>query len=177
MNTIVIRPATPADFAAISKVIELAFQNDLHSDHKEHILVERLRKSAAFIPELSLVAVLGDTIVGHILLTRITVDEKYPSLLLFPVTVHPKYQGRKIGASLIQEAHRIAKELGFTSILLVGQEGYYPRFGYKLLSSFGIRIPCDVPDEFCMGVELVPDALKGVQGTVVYPPEFFSSPQ
>ena len=69
---ITIRQEEPEDFKEVFKVIESAFEPLQFSDHKEQFLVERLRKSNAFIPELSLVAEIENKIAGHILLTYIS---------------------------------------------------------------------------------------------------------
>jgi predicted N-acetyltransferase YhbS len=74
---------------------------------------------------------------------------------------------------LIKKAHEKATKMGFKSVVLVGHPYYYPRFGYKFSSSFGIIQPFEAPDECCMVVELVENALFGVHGKVVYPKEFF----
>ena len=160
---------TPADYDKVAKVISSAFESISYSDHKEHLLVERLRKSDAFIPELSIVAKKGNEIIGHILLTKIKIKNKqmiFESLALAPVSVKPKYQKRGVGAGLIQEAHRKAKSLGYESIVLLGHADYYPRFGYVLARNFEITLPFDAPDENCMVIELVKDGLKGVRGKV-----------
>ena len=141
-----------------------------------HFLVEKLRKSEAFVPELSLVAEIENNIVGHILLTKIkikTSDDEITSLALAPVSVLPEFQGKGIGGKLIKEAHQRAKDLGYQSIILLGHENYYPRFGYKLAEEFGISLPFDVPKENCMAIELEPNALKNIRGEVVYPKEFY----
>jgi len=173
---ITIRQEIPDDFKEVSDIIEDAFQNEEISDNTEHRLVERLRNSEAFIPELSLVAVNGNEIVGHILLTRIKIESEkktFDSLALAPVTVKPVYQKKGIGGLLIRESHRIAKEMGFKSIILLGHEDYYPRFGYELTSKYGIKIPFDAPEKNCMAIELVEDGLKGISGTVEYAKEFY----
>lgn len=173
MNKISIRLETTVDYEAVETVIEEAFRNEEYSDHKEQFLVERLRQSEAFIPELSLVAQTTDgEIVGHILLTKITIDGIYPSLALAPVSVKPEFQHQRIGFMLIESAHSKAKEIGYGSVILLGHQDYYPRFGYMQLSNYGIRLPFDVPDENCMAIELQPGALKGIHGTVVYPDAF-----
>lgn len=106
-----------------------------HSDHQEQFLVERLRKSDAFIPELSLVAEdEKGTIAGHILLTKLSIEndsETYESLALAPVSVKPEFQNQGIGGQLIREGHRVAQRLGYQSVILIGHENYYPKFGYK----------------------------------------------
>ena len=68
-----IRQENSADFKAVFKLIKSAFKSEQISDHKEQFLVERLRKSNAFIPELSLIAELDNKIVGHILLTKLKI--------------------------------------------------------------------------------------------------------
>ncbi|EJL73587.1 GNAT family N-acetyltransferase [Chryseobacterium populi] len=156
-------------------LIEEAFRDMDHSDHQEQFLVERLRKSEAFIPELSIVAEIGDKIVGHILFTKITIEngsESFDSLALAPVSVKPDFQNKGIGSQLIIFGHLIAKELGHHSVILVGHENYYPKFGYKKCSNFGISFPFDIPEENGMAIELVENGLKNIHGIVKYPKEF-----
>ena len=74
---------------------------------------------------------------------------------------------------LIEEAHQRAKDLGFKSVVLLGHADYYPKFGYRKASEFGIKLPFDVADEYCMAIELTTNGLAGVQGLVEYPKEFF----
>lgn len=177
-DNLIIRKEIPADYDTVFKVIKEAFKNEEFSDQREQFLVRKLRNSSAFIPELSLVAVLDDEIVGHILLTKIKIkngDIKTPSLSLAPVAVLPAYQKRGIGSKLIDVAHKKALNLGFTSIILIGHADYYPKFGYKKASTFGITLPFDAPDENCMAIELTDHALKSVSGKTEYPNEFYSS--
>lgn len=174
-HDLIIRQETEKDFNTVFNLIEKAFQKEELSDHKEHFLVERLRKSTAFIPELSLVALIDETIVGHILLTKIKIRNKnnvFNSLALAPVSVLPNYQRQGIGSTLILEAHKKALELEHTSIVLLGHQTYYPRFGYKQAHNFNIKLPFEVPKENCMVKGLVADALKNINGIVEYPKEF-----
>ena len=172
---IIIRQENESDHHAVFGLIEKAFEKLEFSDHLEHFLVQRLRKSTAFVPELSIVAEIDNTIVGHILLTKLKIKngpDEYDSLALAPVSVLPQYQDKGIGGILIQEAHKKARDLGYRSIVLLGHEKYYPKFGYKQADSFGIELPFDVPKENCMAIELVENGLDGVYGTVEYPKEF-----
>ena len=173
-----IRQENQIDRKAVEAIIETAFKTEVYSDQTEHLLVARLRESDAFIPQLSLVAEVNGKIVGHILLTKITIKNdlnSFPSLALAPVSVLPAYQKRGIGGRLIQEAHRIATELGHSSIVLLGHADYYPRFGYELTSKYGIKLPFEAPEENCMVVELVEGSLKEVSGVVEYAKEFSNS--
>lgn len=176
ISSLVIREETPADYPEVEAIIKQAFSDEIHSGGTEHELVRRLRKTNAFIPGLSLVAVLEDRLVGHILLTRVHIrneQQQCETLALAPVSVHPEFQGKGIGGKLIITSHQKAKKLGFSSILLIGHDAYYPRFGYRPAHSFGITFPFDAPPENCMAAELIPGALDKIGGHVVYPDVFF----
>lgn len=171
-----IRQEILSDYKDVAKIIEEAFKNEQYSDQKEHLLVEKLRKSEVFIPELSLVAENNGSLVGHILLTKLKVineSETYYSLALAPVSVHPIFQGKGIGKKLILESHKLARTLGYRSIILLGHQDYYPKFGYQLANSFNIQLPFDVPDENCMAIELIKGSLSKISGLVEYPSEFY----
>lgn len=172
---ITIRKEEKKDFKTVFKLVQKAFEKELMSDHQEQELVERLRDSEAFVPELSLLAEIGEQIVGYILLTKIQIANdafKTESLAMAPVAVLPEFQGKGVGARLIESAHEKAKELGFDSVVLLGHENYYPRFGYEMAKNYGIRLPFEVPDENCMVMELVKGALQNANGIVRYPKEF-----
>lgn len=171
-----IRKEEERDYEQVFKLVEQAFENEEYSDHREQFLVERLRKSKNFVAELSLVAEIENRIVGYILLTKIKIinsNSSYNSLALAPVAVLPSYQGNGVGRHLIEFAHQKARELGFESIILLGHPTYYSKFGYSKASEFDIQLPFDVPDENCMAIELVENALKNVNGMVEYSKEFY----
>jgi predicted N-acetyltransferase YhbS len=160
------------DIDAVYQVVKTAFETMELADGDEQDLVNRLRKSEAFIPELSLVAEMDGRIIGHILFTRMKIGE-HASLALAPVAVLPDFQGRGVGAQLIREGHRIAREVGYRSVIVVGHPDYYPRFGYLPASRWKITAPFEVPDEAFMVLELVEGGLDGVSGEIEYAKEFF----
>lgn len=171
-----IRKENKEDYKVVFNLIQNAFEKEKMSDHREQYLVERLRNTDAFIPELSIVAEINQQIVGYILLTKIKIisetSEVTESLAMAPVAVLQEYQEKGIGGQLIQAAHQKAKALGFHSVVLLGHANYYPRFGYKMAKTYGIRLPFEVPDENCMAIELIENGLKDVSGTVQYPKAF-----
>ncbi len=174
--SLTIRQEAIGDRKIVYKLIQESFVDVEISDHLEQDLVERLRKSESFIPELSLVAEESGELVGYILLTKIQIkndNESHPSLALAPVVVRPDQQNKGIGAALIKEAHSKAKKLGYDSVILLGHKDYYPRFGYKKCRDFGIKMPFEVAEEYCMAKELKEGALKDCQGTVEYDSAFF----
>lgn len=77
-----------------------------------------------------------------------------------------------IGSALIRELHARAARLGYKSAVVLGHEGFYPRFGYRKASDFGITFPFEVPSECCMAVELVAGGLRDIRGVVCYPEAF-----
>jgi predicted N-acetyltransferase YhbS len=173
---IIIRQETQNDYNFSEYVVEKAFQQEEHSDHKEQFLVASLRKSDAFVPELSLVAERNHEIVWHLMLTKIQIEnggQQQESLALAPVSVLPKYQNQGIGTRLIRESMKFAKEMDFQSVIVLGHANYYPRFGFQPASGWGIKAPFDVPDESFMALELREGSLDGVSGTVSYGGAFF----
>lgn len=177
ISEVKIRQEESKDYPDVFNLIEWAFSEDVNSDHNEQFLVNRLRKSTAFVPELSLVATYQGKVIGHILLTKIKIVNpitSFDSLALAPVSVLPNHQNNGIGGMLINEAHEKAKSLGHESIILLGHASYYPKFGYQRANHFGISLPFDVPKENCLAIELNQGALDGVSGMIEYPPEFFS---
>ena len=173
---ITIREEEIKDYEEVEKVIEESFKTAEFTDNDEHNLVRRLRKSNEFIKELSLIAEDNNKIVGHILLTKAFIknnNRECETLALAPLAVLPDYQNRGIGKSLINMSIEKAREMGYKSIVVLGHENYYPKFGFKKTSDYGIKAPFDVPDEAYMILELIPNALNGVNGVVEYSKDFF----
>ena len=166
-----IRPVLRADYADIHQLVRIAFGQD-----NEAILVERLRASQDYIPDLELVAVGEAQIVGHIMITKLEIvsDIGKPTLttILAPLAVDPARQNLGVGSSLTRHALRRARELGHTSMILVGHPTYYPRFGFGRASQWGIRFATPIRDDVFMAIELVPGALEAAAGTVTLPPAF-----
>jgi len=168
MNT-TIRKEEEKDHKQIYEVNKLAFQQE-----NESKLIEKIRKSENFIPELSIVAEIDNRIVGHILFSKIKIigDSDYESLALAPMAIIPEFQKSGIGSELIKKGMDKAKELGFDSIIVLGHKEYYPKFGFQRASKWDIKCPFEVPDEVFMAIELTEKALEGKAGTVEYPDEF-----
>ncbi|MEC3605682.1 N-acetyltransferase [Bacillus glycinifermentans] len=173
---ILIRQELTEDYNTTEEIVKKAFLNEEYSDKKEHLLVNRIRKSDAFIPELSLVAVNQDkNIIGHVLLSKIKIadgDNAVDSLALAPVSVAPEYQKKGIGSRLIRAALKNAKELGYRSVIVLGHKDFYPKFGFKPASLWNIQAPFEVPDEVFMALELTDHSLEHVQGVVHYSEAF-----
>ena len=164
----IIRAEREADQAAIRALNVRAFGRE-----NEARLVDGLRASTYFIPELSLVAVDASDVVGHILFSRIdirTAEGVVPALALAPMAVLPAHQRHGIGSALIRRGLGECQRLGQRIVVVVGHPNYYPRFGFTSARAKGLEAP--FPDPVFMVQELTPGALDGVCGMVEYSPAF-----
>jgi len=165
-----IRQENEKDLDAIYQLIRTAFRTANVKDGDEQDFAAGLRNSERYIPELALVAEQQGKLIGHIMLTRNYVTQpdgsKYPALLLAPVSVLLEYRDIGIGSALINESCRLAREMGYKAIFLVGDPAYYSRFGFVQTSTFHIYPAMDIPAQFVQVKELTPGALKGVEGAV-----------
>lgn len=166
----VIRPETPKDYQQIYQLVKSAFAKAEHSDGTEQDLVERLRQSLSFIPELALVAEINDEIVGYILFTQIRIGENI-ELALAPLAVLPTVQKQGVGKALIKQGHEIAKRLGYHYAVVLGNPDYYGKLGYQSARQFQITAPFEIDEAFFMAFELN-SPQKKVQGVVQYADEF-----
>jgi predicted N-acetyltransferase YhbS len=165
-----IRKEETKDYETVYSVVKRAFDSADHADGNEHDLVNALRVSDAFIPELSLVAEIDGKIVGHIMFTKAKVVNE-TVLALAPLSILPEYQKQGIGTALIKEGHKIAKELGYTYSIVLGSENYYSRVGYLPAVDFGIRPSFDVPSENFMAYRLREND-PNICGVLKYAKEF-----
>ena len=134
--TITVRAERFPEAVAVSDIVKRAYADVAHSDGRQHLMVERLRATGAYVPQLSLIAEADGTAIGHILLTRVFIGKAgVASLALAPLSVVPGHRGRGAGKRLVGVAHARARQLGFGSIVLVGMAGYDARFGYEPLQS------------------------------------------
>jgi putative acetyltransferase len=161
---IAVRPERPGDEDAIRRVNELAFEGPVEAD-----LVDALRGSEAWLPELSLVAEDESGIAGHVLFSVVTLDSGPELLSLGPMAVAPERQRAGIGTALVEQGLAGARATGYPLVVVLGHPGYYPRFGFLPARPQGIETPYDAPDDAWMALPL-PSYEEGVKGKVRYPP-------
>ena len=175
-----IREERPEDIAAIREVNKRAFGQD-----QEANLVDALRANGAAL--LSLVAILDDEIVGHIMYSPATIvtegsDVKATAVepsgaevsgaALAPMAVLPEHQRHGIGSQLIGAGSRKITDAGFPFIIVLGHPSYYPRFCFQPANTLGIRCEWDVPPEAFMILILDQAKMRGVSGLAKYRHEF-----
>lgn len=135
MTAVLIRREVPEDVAAIDAVHRAAFDGEVEAK-----LVTALRADAGWLPALSLVAVVDDAVVGHVVCTRATVDE-VPALGLGPLGVLPERQRTGVGEALMHAVLGAADALDEPVVVLLGHTDYYPRFGFRPAVALGIVPP------------------------------------
>lgn len=126
MSALAVRHATGADPDAIRAVETAAFGQPLEAG-----LVDALRRDGDVV--LELVATSGDALVGHILFSRLIVEDSatpFAAVALAPLAVAPGHQRQGIGAALIAQAHARLRAAGERLSVVLGDPAYYGRFGY-----------------------------------------------
>lgn len=146
IQSLELRGERNADHAGIRFVTEAAFRNMPYAGGDEQYVIERLRAAGALT--ISLVAVLGREIIGHIAFSpAIAADPTDPWFALGPVSVLPAYQGQGVGSALINLGLSEVNELGALGCILTGNPEYYRRFGFELSPQ---NAPANEPEDFFM---------------------------
>lgn len=163
-----IRIERSSDHAAVYEVNRLAFGRVEEAD-----LIERIRSLTSEI--ISMVAVLGDLIVGHVLFSPVTVQtnpSETAALGLGPVAILPDYQRQGHGTRLTEVGLRQCKLSGCKVVFVLGHPEYYPRFGFRPSANGGFFFKNHEFDPYFFFLELEPGASSELSGEVCYLPPF-----
>ncbi|QHG18470.1 N-acetyltransferase [Nostoc sp. ATCC 53789] len=163
-----IRCETLADCTVIAEVNTLAF-----GQKNEAKLVDKIRRSDRYIPELSLVAEVENVVVGHILFSYINLvsEETLQVIGLAPLAVHPQFQQQGIGSALVQAGLEKADAKKEAVVIVLGHPHFYNRFGFQPSIIYEIESPFLVPEDVFM-VKTLQSYEKKYKGKVVYPAAF-----
>jgi predicted N-acetyltransferase YhbS len=167
LSVVEIRPERPADFPAIREII-VETMRTLTTD-----LVDLIRESEDYIPQLSRVAVAASQeVVGYVMLSRVKLmgTRTWSVLSLAPLAVRERLQRSGIGTALVHEVVEAADQTGELAVVVLGHADYYPRFGFAPARQLGIEAPwrSHLPDGVWMALPLA-KYMPDVRGTVVYP--------
>lgn len=180
---ITIRPEEHKDYKSIVSLILRSFQEGTdYSDGTDIVaLVEEIRDSEYYIPELSFVAELNGTIVGHFLFSRFPLSPAKEGghgdaanteiVMLAPVSVHADYFRQGIGTAMLTMGIEKVKEKGFKGITVEGNYKFYNQVGFKTSSEYNIFPTSGIPMEeprCMMCQETYKGSLDGIQGFIVY---------
>jgi predicted N-acetyltransferase YhbS len=155
-----IQPEAPDDAAAIERLHERTFGPGRYAK-----AAYRLREQVDHIRELSFTARIGTLLIGSVWLSPIRIGEA-KALLLGPVTVEPVFRDRGVGQALIERALREAKERGHRLVILVGDEAYYEKCGFRRIPRGRAIMPGPVDPARLLLAELADGAFEGVSGPI-----------
>jgi predicted N-acetyltransferase YhbS len=165
---LIIRLEQPSDYATVENLTREAFWNVHVPGCDEHYLAHILRNSPDFIAELDYIAMIGNKLVGNIMYAKSKIidgkGKEHPVITFGPVSVLPAQQSKGIGKELIMHTLNLAKELGYLVVVIYGDPDYYVRCGFVAGEMFGIRTSDGLFSPALQVVELVPGALKGIEG-------------
>lgn len=150
----------PEDGPAIDALLDDAF-----GPTRESKMSYRYRQDVAPVDDLKLVARdANDTLIGTIRYWPILVGAaRKPGLLLGPLAVAQAWQAKGVGAALMRRSLDMAAWARHERVLLVGDYGYYERFGFRPAGAHGIVMPGENPARL-LALPLAADALSGVAG-------------
>ncbi len=160
----VIREEQASDIDNIYQINSDAFGRDAESK-----LVNVLRKNVE--SHISLVAQIGEDLVGHIMFTPVELTgcrDKLTIMGLAPLAILGKFQRSGVGSSLVNAGICRCREQGYGAIVVLGHPHYYPKFGFIPSVNFGITCEYDVSDDKFMTLELIEGSLKNVGGLIKY---------
>jgi putative acetyltransferase len=158
---IAIRKETESDIDAIAKITKKAFETLAISNHTEEFIIKALREAKALV--VSLVAEADDKVVGHIAFSPVTIsDGSLDWYGLGPISVLPELQRQGIGKSLMREGLSLLRSFGAKGCVLVGDPGYYERFGFRSPSDLVVD---GVPQQYFLAL---PFEENKSHGTVVF---------
>ena len=180
-NRAILRNERKTDWKTVEQITYRAFRDapptGTDDDGNEALLAHNLRSSAAFVPKLDYVAELHGVVIGNIMYTRSKVvsdgssdgiaPREWETLTFGPISVLPKYQRDGVGSALIRKTLKVAKELGYRAVLIFGHESYYPRFGFRPASEFGITTADGKNFPAFMAIPLYDGALDGIHGRLI----------
>jgi predicted N-acetyltransferase YhbS len=155
-----ILPETTAEAVAVERLHERTFGPGRYAK-----TAYRLREQVAHRLDLSFIARIGTLLVGSVRLSSVRIGET-KALLLGPLTVEPAFRERGVGQALIARALKDATAKGERLVILVGDEPYYGKTGFKRIPPGRVIMPGPVDPARLLVAELAPDAFDGVSGRV-----------
>jgi len=155
-----ILPETSGDAPAIERLHERTFGPGRYAK-----TAYRLREQVTHCPDLSFTARIGTLLVGSVRLSPVRVGEA-KALLLGPLTVEPPFRERGVGQALIARALEAARAKGHRLVILVGDEPYYGKCGFKRIPPGRAMMPGPLDPARLLVAELVDGALDGVSGPI-----------
>jgi predicted N-acetyltransferase YhbS len=161
MTPIAVRPAKPQDSADIRALHARAFGPGRFAR-----TAYRLREGTAELSPFCRVCRIDGQLAAALRFTPILIGGKGGALLLGPLAVHPDFANQGHGRGLVATALEAARCAGIALVVLVGDEPYYARLGFKRVPHGQIVLPGPVDPDRLLAVELAPGALGSFSGLI-----------
>ena len=158
--SVTILPEQPEDAGPIERLHERTFGPGRYAR-----TAYRIREQIAHRLDLSYTARVGTLLVGSVRLTPVRIGAT-PALLLGPLTIEPPFRERGIGQALMERALDAARQQGHRLVVLVGDEPYYRKAGFKRIPGGQVKLDCPVDPARMLVAELVEGASKDLTGVV-----------
>ena len=158
--SLTILPEKPNDVDAIERLHERTF-----GPGRFVLSAYRLREHVDHLLDLSFTARIGTLLVGSVRQLPICIGDT-PALMLGPLTVEPPFRKRGVGRALLDRALEDARKAGHRLVVLVGDEPYYSRVGFKTVPKGRVIMPGPVDYSRLLVAELIEGAFDGVSGTI-----------
>ena len=180
MENLTIRLETEKDYKAVESLTREAFWNVYKPGCSEHYVVHTYRNDTDFVPELDFVMELNGTLIGHIIFVRAAIEAEdgrvLPMMTFGPISIHPDYQRKGYGKSLLDYALDKATAMGVGAICIEGNIDFYGKCGFTVASTHGIHYYAEPREEvvpYFLLRELKKGFLDGVTGIYRTPKGYF----
>jgi predicted N-acetyltransferase YhbS len=168
---VTIRNTTEPEYQKTESLTRESFWDIYKPGCDEHLVLHKIRNSKCFIKELDFIAIYKNEIVGHLICTKAKVisasNVDHEVLCLGPISVLPEFQKKGIGSRLMIQSITVAKESGYSGMILFGNPDYYHRFGFTNAIKYGITTKDGRNFEPFMALELTDNGLKDIKGRFV----------
>ncbi|SOC45216.1 GNAT family N-acetyltransferase [Salinicoccus kekensis] len=166
-----VRSIKVTEFNGVELLLRDSFTESEKGYQGEAELVKRIRAEKSYNPAFELVAVEAEQVLGHILMSEVSVDG-IEGLALGPVAVRPGLDHLEVGTALIRGAEQTAADAGYTYISILGAPEFYGTPGYVPAADLGISASFEMPGAAFLIKELEAGALRNVEGTFSYTSTF-----
>jgi predicted N-acetyltransferase YhbS len=158
---VLVRPVTPDDVPEISALHARVFGPGRFARS-----AYRIREGAPLLSRFCIASFVDGKLIAAIRFTEVTIGGREGALLLGPLAVEPGLAGQGYGKRLIADGLEQAKAAGIDVAVLVGDEPYYGRFGFRVVPPGRVTLPGPVDPARILAAEFKAGALARFRGMV-----------
>lgn len=159
-----IRPEQPADYDSVRTLLLTAFRRET-----QPLLADRLRAAGELV--VALVAEDKQRMLGHLMISRVAIvtqEGEAGAAALALLAVLPAFQRLGVGSALVSAGLDHCRQAGHPRVLVMGDAGYFARFGFVPAARYGLQAPGGWPDTSMLALELETRAFERASGSIVY---------